>query len=193
VKQIIIYGGSFNPFHNGHAAIAQHCFTLAGFDEVWIMPSAQRADKPDLVDDTQRLAMLTDYVASCGYDQQRLKVSDFEIALGAPSETITTYHALVKAYPNTNFTFVFGADSIADIYNWRDGDYLAETLDIIVVDRISNLKPITNPRHLRAEIPEDVSGISSTTIRARIKLGEPIEPLVPAAVARYIPLHNLYV
>lgn len=193
MKQIIVYGGSFNPFHNGHAAIVTYCLSLPRFDEVWIMPSARRTDKPDLVNDRTRIAMLKAYVQSIQPHEQRLKVSNFEISLGAPSETIKTYKALAKLYPDTNFTFVFGADALADIYNWRGGAYLAKTLDIIVVDRISDVRPISSPKHLRAEVPEHIAGISSTAIRARVKLGASIESLVPAAIARYIPLHNLYV
>ena len=192
MKQVIVYGGSFNPFHNGHAAIVEHCLALPGYDEVWIMPSAKRTDKPDLVADETRLAMLIAYKDSFTHVDRKLVITDFEMALGAPSETIRTYQALRTAYPRINFTFVFGSDSVADIYNWRGGDVLAETLDIIVVDRIGEVHPLKNPRHIRAEIPEDVAGISSTLIRSKIRAGEPISSLVPRAIALFIPRHNLY-
>jgi nicotinate-nucleotide adenylyltransferase len=192
VKQVIIYGGSFNPLHKGHEAIIKHCLSFAGFDEVWIMPSAKRTDKPDLLDDAVRLEMLQIYVNNSDVGAKRLRVSDFETRLGAPSETIRTYDALTKAYPSTEFTFVFGADSIADMPNWRRGEYLEEVMNIIAVERFGSNIACDPLKHLCAYIPEDVSGLSSTLVRESVRRGLSIEQQVPQSISAFISRNNLY-
>lgn len=192
MKKVIVYGGSFNPLHKGHEAIITHCLSLADFDEVWIMPSAKRADKPQLLDDEVRLAMLSAYVAARS-DACRLIVSDFEIRLGMPSETIRTYEALISAYPDTEFTFVFGTDSLADMPNWRGGEYLEEVMNIIAVERTGSQLACNPLKHLCAYIAEDVSGLSSTLVRQNIRQGLQITDSVPSSIEGFIFEHQLYV
>ena len=192
MKQVIIYGGSFNPLHKGHEAIIQHCLAFSGFDEVWIMPSAKREDKPDLLDDAVRLDMLQAYVDGGNLDAKRVFVSDFEITLGAPSETIRTYNELLKAYPDVMFTFVFGTDSIADMPQWRDGEYLEQVMNIIAVERAGSSVGCDPLKHLCAYISEDVSGLSSTLVRQKVRQGADITFDVPNQVARFIRQRQLY-
>ncbi len=192
MKQVIIYGGSFNPLHKGHEAIIEHCLQFTQFDEIWIMPSARRDDKPDLLDEQTRLDMLKAYVAESDFKKTKVVVSDFEIALGAPTETIRTLLALRKAYPNTEFTFVFGTDSVADIPNWRGGVYLANQLSIIAVERAGSAVACNPLQHLCAYIAEDVSGLSSTIVREHINRGKSIADQVPKPIAQFIAANGLY-
>lgn len=193
MQTIIIYGGSFNPFHNGHAAITEYCAKLPNVDAVWLMPSAARTDKPDLAADKARLAMLQAYTESVQDTHKQVVVSDFELQLGAPSETIRTYRALRAAYPQYRFLFVFGADSVADMQNWRGASELAGELEIVVIQRHGYAMPDTSNIHAVITVPESVSGLSSTLVRQYIRAGQPIDTLVPQVVQTIIRNDKLYI
>lgn len=192
MKQIIVYGGSFNPFHKGHEAIVISCLRLRGYDEIWIMPSARRADKPRLLSDRVRLEMLKLYIEQSDIMKGRIKVSDFEIKLGAPSETIRTYRALGSVYPDYIFTFVFGNDAIIDMPNWRSGYELMRDLRVLIVTRIDcdySLIPV-NSKVLN--VNSDIAYISSTLIRENIKFNREFSDMVPQPIGEYIKLNNVY-
>jgi nicotinate-nucleotide adenylyltransferase len=136
--------------------------------------------------------MLQAYVQSGAIDANRVRVSDFEVRLGAPSETIRTYEELLKAYPDTEFTFVFGTDAIADMPNWRSGEYLEKIMNIIAVERAGSDISCDPLKHLCAYIAEDISGLSSTLVRQKVLQGAEIDADVPHEVASYIAAHQLY-
>src|SRR6185369_6587064 len=100
-QRIILYGGSFNPPTIAHEAILQACLALPGFDEVWVMPSRTREDKEITVSDANRLQMLSILQQYAFTGESRLKISDFELKLPAPTRTARTLPALAAAYPGT--------------------------------------------------------------------------------------------
>jgi nicotinic acid mononucleotide adenylyltransferase len=87
---------------------------------------------------------------------------------------------------------VFGTDSIAEIPNWRGGEYLSNQLSVIAVER-AGTGPVCNPlTRICAYIHEDVAGLSSTHVRKQLSIGADITNEVPLAVAGYIFEHRLY-
>ena len=111
-----IYGGSFNPIHNGHIAIARKMTELAGLDEVWLVVSPQNPlkERGDLLDDRLRLKMTR--MALAPYP--KLKASDFEFALPRPSYMWNTLQALSAAHPDREFTLLIGADNWEVFSRW---------------------------------------------------------------------------
>ena len=111
-----IYGGSFNPIHNGHIAIARKMTELAGLDEVWLVVSPQNPlkERGDLLDDRLRLEMTR--MALAPYP--KLKASDFEFALPRPSYMWNTLQALSAAHPDREFTLLIGADNWEVFSRW---------------------------------------------------------------------------
>ncbi len=99
--EVAIFGGTFDPPTVAHEAIIQACLTREDIDEVWLMPSGVRADKPGMRSDDTRLAMLELIMQQ--YRQTNLTVSDFELKLPRPSKTSTTAKALESAYPKNRF------------------------------------------------------------------------------------------
>lgn len=191
MKKILIYGGSFNPLHNGHDAIIRFCATQEEYDAVWVMPSASRIDKPDLLSDSMRLDMLRHYRESLPNSiAQFVTVSNFEIALGAPSETLRTHTALQAQYPDCSFTYIFGADSALDMVNWRGGAKLQKLLDILIVPR-SGYESAECCRGRYIDLA-DSHKVSSTAIRKLRKNRQSIAHCVPSAVHNYIKEHCLY-
>ena len=106
-----IFGGSFNPVHIGHLALANYLCEYGEVDEVWLLVSPQNPFKQqsELLDDHTRLELVQKAVA--GYS--RFRASDFEFSLPRPSYTIHTLQALSAAYPEREFYLIIGAD------NWQ--------------------------------------------------------------------------
>ena len=191
MKEIVIYGGSFNPLHNGHDTIIRQCTRRREYDAVWVMPSAKRYDKPNLIDDEVRLDMLHQYHNALPQAiAAKVVISDFEVELGAPSETVRTHTALVRQYRGYNFTYVFGADALAGVRKWRGGASLLQDLTIVAVTRDGN-----RPEGIQLKNVIELEGtdtISSTTIRKLRRCKQPIQRYVPTVIATYIHQHALY-
>ena len=99
-----IFGGSFNPIHMGHLALANYLCEYNGLDEIWFLVSPHNPLKQqtDLWDDNLRLELVKLAIA----DYPKFRASDFEFHLPRPSYTIHTLDALHKAYPNREFTLI---------------------------------------------------------------------------------------
>lgn len=171
-----IFGGSFNPIHNGHISLALQLKEQAGLDEVWLMVSPQNPLKQscDLLDDEQRLQMARLAVK----DVEGIVVSDYEMHLPKPSYTWNTLQALSKDYPDCEFVLMIGGDNWQLFDRWYRADDIKANYRIVVYTRTPG-----DPGFI---------DISSTDIRRRIREGRGIRRLVPKAVADYIKEHKLY-
>lgn len=172
-----IFGGSFNPIHNGHISLAQQLKEKAGLDEVWLMVSPQNPLKQneDLLDDEKRLEMVR--LALEG--KKGLIASDYEMHLPKPSYTWNTFQALSKDYPEREFVLMIGGDNWDLFDKWYHAEDIKQNYEIIVYTRTPGEPGFID--------------ISSTNIRQRVKEGKGIKRLVPKAVADYIRKEGLYV
>ena len=177
MRLIGIFGGSFNPIHNGHISLAQQLKEKAGLDEVWLMVSPQNPLKQneDLLDDEKRLEMVR--LALEG--KKGLIASDYEMHLPKPSYTWNTLQALSKDYPEREFVLMIGGDNWDLFDKWYHAEDIKQNYEIIVYTRTPGEPGFID--------------ISSTNIRQRIKEGKGIRRLVPKAVADYIRKEGLYV
>ena len=176
-----IFGGSFNPIHNGHISLARQLRKKAGLDEVWLMVSPQNPLKAsaDLLDDEIRMEMARLAVE----DEEGIKASDYEMHLPKPSYTWNTLQALKQDYPDREFVLMIGGDNWALFDKWYRADDIRENFQIIVYPRRGSKGGIEDL---------ELIDISSTEIRERIKAGKRIDHMVPKAVAEYITKHELY-
>ena len=177
-----IFGGSFNPIHNGHISLARQLRKKAGLDEVWLMVSPQNPLKAsaDLLDDEIRMQMARLAVEG----EEGIIASDYEMHLPKPSYTWNTLQALNKDYPDREFVLMIGGDNWQLFDKWYHADDIRKNYQIIVYPR----------RGFEGGIDGlDLIDISSTEIRERIKAGKGIRRLVPKAVAEYITINKLYV
>ena len=176
-----IFGGSFNPIHNGHISLARQLREKAGLDEVWLMVSPQNPLKASstLLDDKTRMEMARMAVEG----EEGIKACDYEMHLPKPSYTWNTLQALRKDYPDREFVLMIGGDNWELFDKWYHAEDIRKNFQIIVYPRrgsdggIDGLKLID---------------ISSTEIRERIRNGKGIKRLVPKAVAEYITKYKLY-
>ncbi len=190
VKQIGIFGGTFNPPHIAHIALAQAFYEQAGLDEVWLMVSPQNPFKvnDDLLDDNIRLEMLQAATA----DTPWLKASNYEFALPKPSYTYHTLTHLSHHYPDVAFSLLIGGDNWAAFDKWFKHEEILERYPIYVYPRhncaldASSLPPSV---HI-LEAPQ--IHVSSTLIRQRVSQGLPIEHLLSPKVASIIRQYGCY-
>ena len=176
-RSIGLFGGSFNPIHVGHIALAKAALNECGLDEVWLMVSPQNPLKQDqkLLDDQLRLEMAekalegVEGVKACGYEFQ----------LPKPSYTWHTLQALTKDYPDCRFTLLIGGDNWAHFERWYHWQDILRTCDIAVYPREGHIGTFDAP----------LVNVSSTEIREKVKQGQSIQGLVPDSI---IPLVEQY-
>ena len=175
-----IFGGSFNPIHNGHIALAKAFLEKENLNEVWFMVSPQNPFKVNLqlLADHLRLELVCKAIA----DNPHFRASDYEFQLPKPSYTWNTLQHLSHDYPTHRFTLLVGGDNWAAFDRW----YHAE-------DILSNYKIVVYPRRGqeidKSTLPTNVSllqtpliDVSSTDVRQRVEQGEDISKLVPEEI-----------
>ena len=171
-----IFGGSFNPIHNGHISLARQLREKAGLDEVWLMVSPQNPLKQssDLLDDELRMQM----VRMALENEPHIIASDYEMHLPKPSYTWNTLQRLSADYPDREFVLLMGGDNWALFDRWYRYEDIRAHYEIFVYDRTPGEPGFID--------------ISSTEIRERIKAGKGIRRMVPKAVADFIKKEKLY-
>lgn len=191
--EIALFGGTFDPPTLAHEAIIDTILARKDIDELWVMPSASRQDKPDMTDEQTRLRMLQQLKKESFGDNPRLKISTFEIDLPYATETYRTYDALKRAYPDDTFMFVYGADSYADMPNWRNGKRLQRTMGMLLVDRVGYSLPDESATIRHLHVPAAIKlHTSSTDVRNAVGGGQDYSNLVSKSVATFIVSNDLY-
>ncbi|HSX33478.1 MAG TPA: nicotinate-nicotinamide nucleotide adenylyltransferase [Candidatus Saccharimonadales bacterium] len=190
MARILVFGGSFSPPTLAHEAIIGGCLALPGFAELWVMPSADRTDKQIGVSGQHRLAMLEAVQREIFHSDPRLRISDFELQLPAPSATARTVAALETTYPAHEFWFVFGTDSYYDMPHWPDGARLQATLKLVIINR--GTEPLPSRPGIRPLRINGMTAISSTQTRQVLQAGADSDTLLSQPVQAYIHAHQLY-
>jgi nicotinate-nucleotide adenylyltransferase len=191
-----ILGGTFDPIHHGHLAIAEEVRVALGLEHVLLVPAAQQPFKLGLTVATaaQRLEMVR--LACAG--NPAFKPSPIELERPGPSYTVTTLEALA-ATQAAELCFIVGADALRDLPRWRRAAELPRLARIAAVQRPAFTIDLEK---LFAELPglrgrlELLEGpqieLSSSELRARVAAGRPIRYLVPDPVAAYIEQQQIY-
>lgn len=190
LHNIGIYGGTFNPLHNGHVALAKSFLEQAGLDEVWFVVSPQNPFKKNdvLLDDAMRLRMVTDALKG----EDRLKVSDVEFHLPKPSYMYITLRHLSKEYPSCSFTLLIGGDNWTAFDRWRNADEIMKNHKIAIYPRLGDdIDAASLPENVML-LDTPLINISSTEIRQKVHNHEPIDGLVPPSVAEFIAANHCY-
>jgi nicotinate-nucleotide adenylyltransferase len=197
--RVALFGGSFDPPHRGHLAIATAAADAFDLDEVLFAPAGRQPLKPESAPApfADRVAMLS---LACIPDP-RFGVSSLDAPHpdGTPNYTIETLTALHQLLPGDTILVLVGADSFLDLPRWRDPRHLLELAEWIVVSRPGfslddlsalNLTPDQQTRvHLLETVHEDVA---ATNLRHRLETGDPCTDLLPGCVSDYIATHHLY-
>ena len=186
-----LFGGSFNPIHNGHVRLAKSLLQEAALDEVWFLVSPQNPFKQDqqLLDDDKRLQL----VRLALKEEPQLMASDFEFHLPKPSYTWNTLQALEQEYPERKFTLLIGGDNWEAFDKWYRYEDILKRYPIIVYPRKGSKVPDVKFQASDIQIVETpLINISSTQIRLRLHEGKSVRGLVNTEVAMVIEQEHLY-
>jgi nicotinate-nucleotide adenylyltransferase len=202
-----ILGGTFNPPHLGHLAIACHARDQLGLERVLLMPAHIAPHKPTAQDPgaAHRLRMCSLLVGGAS----RLCVSGLEIERPGPSYTVDTLNAIHASHPDVELTFIVGADIASTLPAWREPARLLQLAALAVAARAGTgqrdiaetVAPLIGARG--GDRPDQLARrmrfldmpaieVSSSMVRGRVSRGEAIDDLVGSAVAGYIAEHALY-
>jgi nicotinate-nucleotide adenylyltransferase len=207
VTRIGILGGTFNPPHLGHLAVAAHAYAELGLKRVLLMPACVPPHKRGTEDPgpEHRLGMCRLLVK----DAPGLSVCALEIEREGPSYTVDTLRAIHASHPDAQLTFILGADTASTLPSWREPVELLGLADLAVAAREGSgregvrdilapllaARPPGGGRRSATEVrflSMPVTEVSSSAARERVGRGEPIEDLVGTGVAGYIAEHGLY-
>jgi len=197
-RRIGVLGGTFDPIHIAHLAIAEEARTQLGLDKVVFVPAGLPPHKMDVhVSPAEhRLAMVELAIAG----NPHFEVSRVDIDRFGPCYTVDTIALLRKEWgPDVEIYFIMGSDSLADILTWHKPDRLIRLCRIVAVgrpgyrvdmDELERCLPGASQRILFINSPQ--LDVSSSEIQRRVRAGESIKYQVPEAVERYIYEHGLY-
>lgn len=181
MKTTGVFGGSFNPIHNGHISLAQGIQDAAGLDEVWFVVSPLnpfKKNNSELLPDEVRLRITEAALAG----HQGLTACDYEFHLPRPSYMWNTLQGLTHDYPDRRFSLIIGGDNWERFHDWYHADDIIANHEILIYPRAdSTIDTTTLPPSVHV-IPLPLHNISSTEIRRRIKEGRSIRGMVPESV-----------
>ena len=209
-RRLGILGGTFDPIHVGHLDAADAARRALQLDQILLIPSSDpphRTTDP-LASGFHRFAL----VALAIQGDAALRASDMELARTGPSYTADTLRAVARqGWLPSQIFFILGSDAFAEIATWREFPAVLDTANFVVIARpgttLDDAAARTPALRERLRSMEETSGasgtsiflveartrdVSSSAIRARLAARQPIDDLVPAAVARHITAHHLY-
>jgi nicotinate-nucleotide adenylyltransferase len=190
-RRLGVFGGTFDPPHVGHLAVAVNARHALHLDEVLLVVANvpwQKAAARRISSAADRLAMVE---AAVG-DVEGLEPSDLEIRRGGDSYSADTLAELHAAEPDAELFLILGSDAAAGLDTWERGEEVQRLAVVVVVDRPGEegTRPPTGWRYERVECPR--LEVSSTDLRARVAEGRPLDFLVPDAVISCIESRHLY-
>lgn len=192
-RRIGLFGGSFDPVHEAHLALARSARAALALDEVWFVPAGLAWQKgASAAPGADRAAMLELAIAGeSGFQLERC-----ELDRAGPSYTIDTVHQLAEREPDTQWFLILGQDQLARLASWHRWRDLVRAVRLAVAARAG--EAVCAPGEVQAagalvhEVPLPPLPISASDIRMRAAAGASIASLVPAGVAGYIAAHGLY-
>jgi len=195
MRRIGIFGGTFNPVHNGHIHLMEGIKEALKLDEVWMMPAFAPPHKEagDLASGEDRMAMLS--LACKGKDG--FSVLDYEVKKGGKSYTVETARYLSKVFPEDKFYFLMGTDMLLAFDKWYCYEEILQHFTLVASAR--DVGEFESLQQKAATLPGEVEvvrmaplPVSSTEVREKLKNKEDVSALLPESVLGYIEEQGLY-
>ena len=199
-RQVGLFGGSFNPIHNGHLHLAKSVRKALRLDQVVLMPAGEAPHKS-----TAAYAPAVHRLEMCRLAAEKypwMAVSDYEICKNGKSYTVETLRALRGLHPATDWTLMIGSDMLLTFSTWREWQEIMKMARICAVSReIGDLPELNRAADaLRLEVPDAEIVVlsvrafpaSSTQIRENLQKNADCSCLLPENVVQYIRENRLY-
>lgn len=179
-----LFGGAFNPVHNGHMAVAYAAMKEAKLDRLIFIPTGNAPHKKETqISRADRLSMLEKALAG----EKNMLVSDYELNRSEVSYSADTVEYFKKLYPQDELFFIIGDDSYNQLSSWHEPQRIVSCATLLVFPREG--ADVVPPA---ISIEMDKVEISSSEIRKKIKMGKDFRNLLPKEVFDYIIKGNLY-
>ena len=193
-KSIALFGGSFDPIHNGHLFVIEELLSSARFEKFIVIPAGNPWQKSVAASGAHRLAMVEIALKDCMSRYRELEISRFEIDDASPSYAFQSIDYFTSQNPGDNLVWIIGSDAFAKIDEWKEIEQVAKSVEFLVITRpgqkLESAKVAKSITYSQMEM--NALDISSTKVRNLIKTSEPFDSLVPAGVAAYIKSQGIY-
>ncbi len=199
MKNIVLFGGTFNPIHNGHILCAQKSVEFLKADRLIFIPTnipPHKNIQSGFADSNHRINMCK--LAIRGFS--KFEISDFEIKRNKISYTIFTLEYFKSKFFNEQLFLLIGEDMFASFDKWKDYKKIFSLANICVAyrnvesiyNKLSTLEEFRNQGAKISFIENPIINISSTQIRNKINNNEDVSGLIDDNVLKYIKQHGLY-
>ena len=199
MSRIGIMGGTFNPVHTGHLIIAQQALALLQLDKIWFMPAGDPPHKNNKILDKNNRRNMLELAIQGNPD---FELFTYELEKERPSYSAVTMTELDEIYPDNDFFFIMGADSLIDFDKWYHPEIICRHTALVCADR--NNVPDDKLEQVKQQLEDSYGAriylidtpqleISSSDIRKRLA-ADPVSAryMVPEAVYKYIIENELY-
>jgi nicotinate-nucleotide adenylyltransferase len=190
MNRIGLFGGSFDPVHNGHLLVAMAAMEELALDRLFFIPAAQSPFKPESKPAASEARLRLLRLALAG--QTRYEIDDEEVKRGGTSYTIDTVRNYTSRFPKAELLYLIGTDNIPHLHKWRSAHELAKLVQFVAISRPDEPSPTAPPGFRVRHLHGFPLRLSSSQIRERVRAGNPIDNLVPATVAEAIHNSRLY-
>ena len=199
--KIGIMGGTFDPIHNGHLHLAQTALTQFDLDQIWFMPNGNPPHKKsETIKSTAEDRMKMTSLAIAPFPEFVLQ--PYEALRAEVSCSYQTMEHFSKIYPDDEFYFIIGADSLMAIETWVHPERIFPTCTILATYRNEvktkeemnrQIQYLSEKYHAKIRLLETpLMPVSSHELRASLQSGDSVSEYMPAAVCSYIKQHHLY-
>ena len=210
MREIVgIFGGTFDPVHNGHTETILHLLTLIPFKKIMVIPSARPPHREKVIGSFEdRLVM-----ARLAFkNHKRISVEDREVLRSGPSYAIDTVKEIMEEEKRVQLVVIVGSDAFADIDSWHKAEELLRLVNFVVMKRPDfpilkskkSFQFIKKKSDVKELLQSGVGGkifavqvkplkISSSVVRENLTIGKSIDSLVEPSVRKYLISHKLYV
>ena len=197
-KEIIVFGGCFNPPLNSHFSLAEQMIAeYPEIEKIIFVPVNSQYEKVDLIENEHRYQMLK---TVCDKNE-KFEVSRIEIDSKRQLYTVETLHKIQEEYPDYEIAFLTGSDNLKTLDTWKKVEELTTKFKLYILERdndckeeiIQNNELLNKHRQAFIKAKDSIkSNLSSTFVREKIKNGKSIRYLTPNEVITYIKEHQLY-
>jgi nicotinate-nucleotide adenylyltransferase len=194
-RRLGLFGGTFDPPHDGHVAVARDVADALSLDRVLWIPVGipPHKDPAGITPGPIRLEM----ARAAAQADPRFQVTDLELRRRGPSYTVDTLRALARGYPGARLFLILGADQIRTFeHGWKEPLEVLRLATLVLMDREGDVAPAVAPdlpgMDRALHVPVTRMDVSSTAVRARVAAGQVVADLVPPGVWAVMERESLY-